>query len=388
MTPSDPRHVLCTLLGVAPVDLAVPCQILKLSPYERNPAVIDQAARVCFARVQAAQHQVSPEDLQWMMQVVADARLAMLNAAGSGQPRAHFSPPAVPPQWPMPAAREPEIVIRTPVARRRSGLDMENVVGAMGSLLMCGALVLGVGMFIKLWWADVPRQPPKPPKPLVVEPPPHRPPVVPGGGPTTGEGKPKPSPVMQITDEQRAAARENLQQAIQMGRNGSFEEARRLAQRASRAMPDESEGVILMTEYVEQYSGLADAAQQALNGSSEVDLGGRWGKAQFVEQDADSITFFVSGQHKRFTQVEFKGIKGVRFRLTRDYLDRAANPANDLILGAYEVLMRVNESGLLNKPGSLDAAQRRFRKAIELGDSEVVESGSVMIKALDVVKEM
>lgn len=152
-------------------------------------------------------------------------------------------------------------------------------------------------------------------------------------------------------------------------------------------MPDESEGLMLMIDYVQQYSDLADAAQRALNGSTEVDLGKEWGKAQFVGQDSGSITFFAKGKHERFTMQQFKGITGVRFRLTRDYLDRANNPANDLIIGSYEVLMRVNESGFINVPGSRDAARKRFRNAIESGTPQMVEHGNLMIKATDFLKD-
>jgi len=424
MNPHDPQQILCSLLGITPIDLAVPCQVLKVSPYERNPAAIDQAARVCFARVQAAQHLVHAEAMQWMMQVIADARNAMLNAAVALPPHGHFQqvppvpappPPApTPPQWaaqvaapPVPPAAsapaaepaEPTVVIHVPRRRRRSGFDLENVAGAIGGLLMCGLIVFGVGMFIKLWWVDIQRPLIKPPVvPLPVEPPPDRPTVKPGGGrPTSGdEGTKLVKPdqqdsggqAMEVVDRQRAAALENLKQAKKLAGEGSFDEALRLAGRAKRAMPDESEGLMLMIDYVEQYTGLADAAQLALNGSSEVDLGGKWGKAQFVQQDAESITFFAKGKHERFTQAQFEGIKGVRFRVTRDFLDRAANPTNDLIIGSYQFLMRVNESGILNVPGSRDAAGRRLRKAIESGDAESAESASLMIKVLDVVKDI
>lgn len=137
-----------------------------------------------------------------------------------------------------------------------------------------------------------------------------------------------------------------------------------------------------MIDYVRQYSDQADRARLALNGSSEVDLGRPWGNAQFVEQDADCITFFMNGKHERFTVKKFNGLEGVRFRLTRDYLDRGSNPTNDLILGSYQFLMHVDETGSVDPRGARDAAQRRFRKAITSRDRVSLEHGTVMLKAL------
>lgn len=419
MNPHDPRQVLCSLLGITLIDLAVPCQILKLSPYERNPAAIEQAARVCFARVQAAQHFVHAEHLQWMMQVIADARNSMLNAAAALPPPGHFqqapppSPAFLPPPAPWasqivtpsphaanpPAAEptEPPIVIRAPRPRRRSGFDTENLSGTIGALLMCGLIVFGVGMFVREWWKGMQDLPIKTEPGLPTgKPVQKRPPVRPGEGEAArsgsgnraekpDEGNPL-APVVPPSDDERAA-RENLKRAMKLAGDGSFDEGILLAQRASRVMPDESEGLMLMIDYVQQYSDLADAAQRALNGSTEVDLGKEWGKAQFVGQDSGSITFFAKGKHERFTMQQFKGITGVRFRLTRDYLDRANNPANDLIIGSYEVLMRVNESGFINVPGSRDAARKRFRNAIESGTPQMVEHGNLMIKATDFLKD-
>ncbi|MFM8771748.1 MAG: hypothetical protein ACKOE4_06975 [Candidatus Kapaibacterium sp.] len=183
--------------------------------------------------------------------------------------------------------------------------------------------------------------------------------------------------------EKRPAPGEHINKAISLAREGAYDKAIRAASRASRALPDVSKGLSLMIAYARQYSDHADQARLALNGSSEVDLGEPWGKAQFVEQNDASIIFFAGGRHERFTVERFNGLKGVRFRLTRDYLDRANIPANDLILGAHQFLMNVNEEGDIDAPGARDAAQRRFRKAFTSRDRVSIENGTLMMKALE-----
>ena len=137
-----------------------------------------------------------------------------------------------------------------------------------------------------------------------------------------------------------------------------------------------------MVAYVEQYLGLADDARLALNGSSEIDLGPKYGRVQFVEQNDMEIKFFSKGRHVTLPIRKFEGLPGVRFRVTRDYLDRAKNPANDLILGSYNFLLKVDANGVVDADKSLREAERRFRKAIASGDPASVEQGTAMMKTL------
>lgn len=401
----DPVHVLCTLLGIAPNDLSVPCRILKVDPKERNLARIEEAARACFARVQSVQHHIALEHGQWMMQVVAHARSTMLRAA--------MAPPVSPPiqsaplptamssaayesPAPSPTTSEPLLAIRTRAPRYRRGITIENLTGAVGSLVMCGTVLLGVGWFVNQSWKDLKdrtKQAPAPELAVVEEKPVPR---------TVGTGRGKPATLgrnpavpagNQVASQQvgrggEANARKQLEDALTLARQGSFDEALRLSQRAAKALPDQGEGLELIVEYSRQYPGLADQAVKALNGSSEVDLGRPFGKAQFVDQNANEITFFAKGQHETFSIEKFNSLKGVRFRVTRDFLDNAENPANDLILGACHFLMKVNDKGEnADESDGVREAERRIGKAIASCDPTSAEQGTAMMKAMKSLAE-
>jgi hypothetical protein len=281
------------------------------------------------------------------------------------------------------------------VPQYRRGFTLENLAGAVGALVMCGLVLLGVGWFINQSWEDLndKTQRGAGAKLGVGEITPARPVVRLGGGKPAatgtiantqkpGEGGSELAPTAGVAD-----AHKQLEDALKLARQGSFDEALRLTQRASKALPDQSEGLGLIVEYAGQYTQLADQARQALNGSNEVDLGRPYGKAQFVEQDANQITFFAKGKHERFTIEKFNSLMGVRFRVTRDFLDNAENPANDLILGACHFLMKVSDKGEqgAGSDGTREA-ERRFGKAIVSGDSVSVEQGTLMINAMKAMK--
>lgn len=401
----DPVYVFCTLLGIAPNDLSVSCRILKVDPKEKNPARIEEAARACLARVQSVQHHIPLEHGQWMMQVIAHARSTMLHAAmappvsRSSQSAPHpvaMSSAAYESPAPSPTTSEPLLAIRTRAPRYRRGITIENLTGAVGALVMCGTVLLGVGWFVNQSWKDLrdkTRQPAEPELAVV-----EQKPVPPSVG--TGSGKPATlgrNPTVpagnQISSQQavrggEANARKQLEDALTLARQGSFDEALRLSQRAARALPDQGEGLELLIAYSRQYPGLADQAVKALNGSSEVDLGRPYGKAQFVDQNATEITFFAKGRHETFSIHKFNSLKGVRFRVTRNFLDNAKNPANDLILGACHFLMMVNDEGE-QAPGSdgVREAERRIGKAIASSHPASVEQGTVMLKAMKALAE-
>ena len=286
-------------------------------------------------------------------------------------------------------------MVCTHVPQYRRGLTLESLAGAVSALVMCGLVLLGVGWFINQSWEDLNEKTRRGArtKPGLKEITPARPFVRPGGGkpakPTVTDGTPEPdeggsAPAVPVGG---ADARKQLEDALKLARQGSFDEALRLTQRASKALPDQSEGLGLIVEYAGQYTQLADQARQALNGSNEVDLGRPYGKAQFVEQDANQITFFAKGKHERFAIEKFNSLKGVRFRVTRDFLDNAENPANDLILGACHFLMKVSDKGEqgAGSDGTREAEQR-FGKAIASGDSVSVEQGTLMINAMKAMK--
>lgn len=315
---------------------------------------------------------------------MSTARVSHLSfAAASNMP--HPFPASPPVELP--------IVIRSHIARRPAGFAYDKTISAAGVFLACAALAFGAGFFGQQWWKDLKKA--SGVERLVVRPvktaeqrrsartkaPVKATPVAVKKKP---DNKP-PSPAAQnpgANGQALDAARQHLKTAIEKARSGSLAEARALARRASKALPDESEGLNLMIDYFESYPALADEARIKLNGNSEVDLGKPWGKAQFVEQGPDTITFFVQGKHKRFTLQQFNELAGVRFRVTRDYLDRAASPTNHLILGASLFLMNIDENGHSTTRDACDAARRRFQKAITSNDRVSREDGTVMMKAL------
>lgn len=401
INPDDPVHVLCTLFGIAPADLVSADKVLGIEAAQRSPAAIEDAARRRFAQVQSIQERVAPDLLQWMMQVVTNARIAMLQAAAAApapppQPappawaQPTLPPPPVPPtSYSASPAYEPPVVVRPPVRRHDRGWTLDNLAGAVGGLVMCGFVVAGVGWFATQSWQGWQKKPvlgggsTLGETQVVVK-------VVGGGGgkPTPPNPNPKPGPVPApppIPAPVVGDAKATLQDALKLARQGSFTEARRLAERAHRQMPDESDGLSYLISYAEQYSTLADQARGALNGSSEVDLGPPYGKAQFVEQTADEITFFAKGKHKSFSINKFNTLKGVRFRVFRTYLDNAQIPANDLIIGAYQFLLRVNERGEQDANGGVPEAKSRLRKAITSGHSETIEHGTLMMKSIELL---
>jgi len=404
MNPDDPVYVLCTLFGITPADLVSANKVLGIDATQRNPAAIEDAARGRFARVQSIQQRVSPEILQWMMQVVTNARLAMLQAAVAApapppQPvsPAWGQPTLPPPQVPAASysaapAYEPPVVVRPHLPRYDRGFTLDNLTSAVGALVVCGLLITGVGWFVRQSWDDLQARTTRKPDQtggglVVVDPTPK--PVVTGGG---REDQPKPKPEPQPTPPSRPApapvvgdAKATLQKALELARQGSFDEARRVADRAGKQLPDESDGLSYLISYAEQYSGLADKARLALNGNNAVDLGSPYGQAQFVEQTDDKITFFAKGKHKTFSIKEFSSRKGVRFRVFRNYLDNAEIPANDLIIGAYQFLLRVNERGEQDANGGVPEAESRIHKAITNGDPMTIEQGTLMMKALELL---
>jgi hypothetical protein len=123
---------------------------------------------------------------------------------------------------------------------------------------------------------------------------------------------------------------------------------------------------------------LADDARQALNGNNVVNLGAKWGQGAFVEQDADSVTFRVRGKNKRFTVAELDAIPGARFRITAAFLDNAAIPANDLILGAYQFVRQLDDEGIVVRRGAV--APSRWLKATNSQDQTTAEQARLLLK--------
>ena len=394
MQSSSPQQSLCQILGISPADLLQANRLLRLPAEERNPAVIDQAARSCFSRVQALQASMVPDVTQWMMQTIARARLAMLQAPppAARPPMMPPIPAFTPPQqtWQpqpsfSPAAEEPPIVIKKRIPRRRRFFDVENLVSLLGVILILGTGLFLAKLFVEQWWKDLPknRRSAAVLHPLKndVTPPPV---VVRGGGRANDDLEPTPqTPPPTTVNGDIAEAQACMKDALRAAQMGAFDEADLNAEKALRAAPgyEKAEAMRLVIAYQRQYSELADEALKSLDGSSNVFLPGH-GEVAFIEQDAESVTFRVNGRNKRFTINKLNGMPGVRFRIAEKYLDNAANPANDLILGTWHYVMGQTSDGKKDAEGSKAAARHRWQKAVAHGGQNIDEHGTLMMKLL------
>jgi hypothetical protein len=394
MTQSSPQQLLCQILGISPADLLQANRLLRLPPDERNPAVIDQAARWCFSRVQAVQSTVGPDVARWMMQTIAQARLAMLQAPPPApQPAMPPVPAFAPPQQTAqpqpsfpPAAEEPPIVIKKRIPRRRSFFDLENLVSLLGVVVILGAGIFFGKLFLDRWWDDLQNIDKRKggggaakDTSTGVTPPPV---VAQGGGRATDDPEPvQPAPPPAPVKGNVAKARAFMKDALRAAQIGAFDEADLSAEKALRAAPgyEPADAMRLVVAYQRQYTELANEALKALDGNNEVLLPG-YGKAAFIEQGAESITFRVKGKNKEFPVNKLNGMPGVRFRITEKFLDNAANPANDLILGAWHYVMGQTSDGKKDDAGSKAAAQHRWQKAVANGDQGIREQGTLMMK--------
>ena len=380
------HKLLCHLLQLNPGHPLTANSILRLPPHERNPDVIDQAARWCFSQVQGIPQPRDPITYNWMFQRIAGASMEMLNNATQyrQQPLAAISPPLVPvpPVVPtvIPPLREDlPIIIRTTVRRSRTGFKLDNIVGLISIVVMLGI----AGLWFELM---KPRTAPRP-RPAVV--PPAKRPVVPLGNGWAAHPKPQPAPQPQVPPPVRlqntAAAEEHITNAIKNARQGSFDEADQDAQKALRAAPgfQEAAAVRFLVAYQRQYSDLADKALDALNGNNVVFLGKKYGNVAFIERNGNSITFRVPGRNKAFTVKELNGTPGVRFGITKQFLDNAQNPANNLILGAWHFITQQTSDGLVDTDGSRRAARDCWQKAVLFGNPDIGEHATQMITLLD-----
>lgn len=397
MTQTSPQQLLCQILGISPTDLLQANRLLRLPPDERNPAVIDQAARWCFSRVQAVQSSVGPDVARWMMQTIAQARMAMLQAPPPAAPPSMppvpaFAPPqqtAQPQPSFSPAAEQPPIVIKKRIPRRRSFFDLENLVSLVGVVVILGAGIFFGKLFIDRWWDDLQnidrrtdgsREAAKATNTGVTPPPV----VASGGGRATDDPEPvQPAPPPAPVKGNVALARAFMKDALRAAQMGAFDESDLNAEKALRAAPgyEAADAMRLVVAYQRQYTDLATEALKALDGNSTVLLP-RYGECPFIEQDDDSVMFRVKGKNKKFTINELNGMPGVRFRITEKYLDNAANPANDLILGAWHYVMGQTSDGKKDDEGSKGAARHRWQKAVANGDADISEHGTLMMKLL------
>ena len=373
--------------GIDTADVAVPHKLLRLNASERNAHVINQVATQLLTQVQSATGTIPPPQLQWMTQQVINARNAMLVQCGSQ----FQSPPSIPPVPPpvpqghqyQPPVAEPPIVVRAAVRRSGNASGAETALGVFGIIAMLTAAgFLGFLFRDQLFGSTESRVPPRPPSPVVV------PPVVPKGGgagetvpgqaPELPPARPRPAPPGQ--PGRIADAQSHIKNAFSNLRKGFFDEADLDAQKALAAAPglDEAEAMRLTVAYVRQYTGLAEDARKSLNGNNVVDLGPKWGKGAFIEQDEKSVTFRVRGKNKPFTFAELDAIPGARFRITAAFLDNAALPVNDLILGAYQFVRQLDAEGIVVRRGA--EIPSRWQKASASQDQTTAEQARLFMR--------
>jgi hypothetical protein len=247
-------------------------------------------------------------------------------------------------------------------------------------LVLLGVGGLLVGMFVNQSTLDLLIGPKKQEPQVVEQPQPLQVPV--GGG---SESKTPPSKAQ--APGRAAVADEHLRNSLESARKGHFNEADLSAEKALKANPDDprAEGMRLVIAYLRQYSGLADQALDSLNPNDlEIDLGGRNGKAAFVERDGDVLTLRVKGKNEKFTIKDINGMPGARFRITKAFLERNGSPANHLILGAHIFITQQDERGRVDPMRSRNLAEAQWRKAESLDDATCAEHASLMLNVLNI----
>ena len=291
-----------------------------------------------------------------------------------------YSPP-VPPvpsaPWRRAEPKLPNIVELRPHRSRRSAFDANNIASLIGVLAMLFIMGVVFTLFVNQWWEDI--KPKKVPNALPI--------VAPDEPIDVPKGAGKSLPPKRVQAEVAAPlnvnkeAFQHVKQAVENCRKGNFKEADFDAQKALKINPrfEEAKTVRILIGYAKQYPKLATGAENALNENCEVDLGRKYGRAWFIEKDDESVTFRTKGQNKRFSRKELQGIPGVRFRITQQFLANANNPANDLILGAFQFLRHVDANGN-DLPAGIVSTPSHWKKATESQEEEFREHAKLLIK--------
>lgn len=174
---------------------------------------------------------------------------------------------------------------------------------------------------------------------------------------------------------------ELLSASLQAVRIAAYDEADLCATKVLKldATNECAQGMRLLIGYVRQYSRLADEAIKSIRPGSTVELGGKWGQGTCIARDADSFTFQVGNQTKKFSSNKLTGIPGFKYCATASYLDSVENPANELILGARLFVAQQDEKGAVNPSRSRTLAAERWHKAAASGDPASVEHARLLL---------
>jgi hypothetical protein len=191
-----------------------------------------------------------------------------------------------------------------------------------------------------------------------------------------------------VYDDEATEADGLVMRSLEAAKDGRFASANDLAKQALRVFPQHraAVGAWLLAGYGQQYTKLADERLAQLNNNNdEIELGTRYGRAAFIERNDDVYTLRCRGSNKEFTVQQLNGMNGVRFRITRQFLDNADLPANNLILAAVHHLKSIDETGNYNHANAdacLDAAVARCQKAASRSDV-VAEQAKQILELFD-----
>jgi hypothetical protein len=383
MTNDELAGLFRNLCGIEMTDANSPHRLLRLVEYETRPDVINHATLRLLQIVQQANPSIPEPYIKWMSDRILNACNEMLSQR---HPQTPVPPPVLPPV-PLPSytpapltefAGLPSVLRRPVVYRPRN--DAAQIAIGIGSLLVM-LFVIGAGVVI---FAN-----PRPTiKPNSVSPPegssPPRP-VINDGEDSRAPlaidvpGKP-PKPVV-VTPDRRAQTHRHLKDAVARIRESLFDLGDEYAKRAHTTDPTckEAGAVVILSGYVRQYTKLADEARKALNGNNIVNLGKGKGECAFIEQGDGWVMFRVKGENKRFTIQELNNLPGVRFRITRQFLDNAAKPANDLILGSYQYVHGLDPDGV-PLPPAVNPIPDRWMKATRSPDAITREQAGMLLE--------
>jgi hypothetical protein len=400
-SPHKPRALLATILGISLEDLEYADRVLGvLVDDDLSLSVVEQAFVERRQRIGRLAGRIGPEDHAWMYRkldrakkvVVEECRLRPVTPSGAGtaidpalrplcippppggrtaagppplQPAYALSPTAGSAQPAYGSTAQPPFVQPAPSAPRHFGPSpVENFVYLVGVLTIVVAGVVLMANFL--------------PKPINEI----------DSNEIDSKDQATDQSISVIPPIPVKHAAKLVLESLEKMRVGFFDEATRLAAEAQHLDPanQTAKALPFLAAYARHYEQLADAAFDGLPRGSEVDLGKRYGLAEFVDRDGDSWTFICHGSHRKFTTAELKTMPGVRFRITERWAHDLGTPADQLTLGAVHLVKRLKAHGNMTKDSQdhpceecLEAAKARWSRVAESPDASPEEKEAALM---------
>jgi hypothetical protein len=408
-SPHKPRALLATILGISLEDLEYADRVLGvLVDDDLSLSVVEQAFVERRQRIGRLAGRIGPEDHAWMYRkldrakkvVVEECRLRPVTPSGAGTAidpalrplcippppggRTAAGPPPLQPAYALsPTAgsaqpaygntaqpaygstAQPPFVQPAPSAPRHFGPSpVENFVYLVGVLTIVVAGVVLMANFL--------------PKPINEI----------DSNEIDSKDQATDQSISVIPPIPVKHAAKLVLESLEKMRVGFFDEATRLAAEAQHLDPanQTAKALPFLAAYARHYEQLADAAFDGLPRGSEVDLGKRYGLAEFVDRDGDSWTFICHGSHRKFTTAELKTMPGVRFRITERWAHDLGTPADQLTLGAVHLVKRLKAHGNMTKDSQdhpceecLEAAKARWSRVAESPDASPEEKEAALM---------